>query len=67
MKVEEVSREFSYNGVKLVDPNPSFNPEQVKSFYSALYPEITSATIEGPESKGAKLVYTIKRSVGTKG
>jgi hypothetical protein len=42
-------------------------PEQVKDVYSATYPEITSASIEGPEHKGGKLVYTFRRAVGTKG
>lgn len=67
MKIETVVREFNYNGVKLVDPLPTSDPEKIKAFYSALYPEITSATVEGPESRGNKLIYTFKRSVGTKG
>lgn len=67
VQVQEVSREFHYNGVKLVDPIPTADPEKIKSFYAALYPEITSAIVEGPEYKGNKMVYTFKRSVGTKG
>lgn len=67
MKVEPLTREFHYNGVKLVDPLPSSDPEKIKAFYSALYPEIASAIVEGPEYKGSKVVYTFKRSVGTKG
>jgi PRTRC genetic system protein C len=64
---EELTREFHYNGVKLVDPIPSADPEKVKAFYSALYPEVTSAVVEGPVFRGNKAVYTFKRSVGTKG
>lgn len=67
VKVEEITREFNYNGVKLVDPLPTSDPDKIKSFYSALYPEITSAVVEGPEYRGNKMVYTFKRSVGTKG
>lgn len=67
VKVEEIIREFNYNGVKLVDPLPTSDPDKIKSFYSALYPEITSAVVEGPEYRGNKMVYTFKRSVGTKG
>jgi len=67
MRVEQAIRVFNYNGVKLADPNPSHTPEQVQSFYSAMYPEINSATVEGPEIVGRNLVYSIRRSVGTKG
>ena len=28
-----MSREFSYNGVKLPDPNPAMTPEEVRQFY----------------------------------
>lgn len=67
MKVEQLTREFSYNGLTLADPGAQMSPEQVRDVYSAAYPEITSAAIEGPERKGTKLVYTFKRAVGTKG
>lgn len=67
MKIETATREFLYNGVALKDPNPSHSLEQVREFYSAIYPEILSAAIEGPTSKGAVLVYEFRRAVGTKG
>ncbi len=31
-----------------------------------MYPEITTATIEGPEERAGKLHYTFRRAVGTK-
>ncbi|KXS30484.1 MAG: Uncharacterized protein AWT59_3389, partial [Candidatus Gallionella acididurans] len=31
------------------------------------YPELISASIEGPEKKVNNLVYTFKKGVGTKG
>lgn len=67
MDVQTLAREFRYNGVALPDPGPQFSLEQVRDFYAAMYPEITSAAIEGPESVGAKTVYTFRRAVGTKG
>lgn len=67
MKIEQLAREFHYNGLSLPDPGMQHTPEQVRDIYSAAYPEITSAAIEGPEKKGDKLVYTFKRAVGTKG
>lgn len=67
IKVTQLPRAFSYNGVELPDIGGDMTPEQVKDVYSATYPEITSASIEGPEHKGGKLVYTFRRAVGTKG
>lgn len=67
MKIENLVREFQYNGLSLPDPGAQHSPEQVRDIYSAAYPEITTAVIEGPERKGDKLVYTFKRAVGTKG
>lgn len=67
MKVVTLTRVFEYNGVKLPDVGAHLTPEQVKDVYAATYPDITSAQIEGPESKGGKLVYVFRRAVGTKG
>ena len=66
MKIEVAERVFSYNGVTLTDPDPGSTAEEVRDFYSAMYPEITTATIEGPEERGGKLHYKIARAVGTK-
>ena len=67
LKIEVLQREFAYQGVSLPDINPTWTPEQIRDLYSATYPEITTAAIEGPECKGDKLCYTFKRAVGTKG
>jgi len=67
MKVETLTRFFSYSGVELADAGAHLSPEEVKQFYTVLYPELVNAVVEGPETKGRKLVYTFKRSVGTKG
>ena len=63
------SFEYSKNGntIKLTDPDPSLTPDQVLSFYSGTYPELTTASVTGPEYKADTLVYTIKSVVGTKG
>lgn len=66
MKIEVAERSFQYNGVTLTDPGAAMSPEQVRDFYSAMYPEITTATIEGPEERSGKLLYTFRRAVGTK-
>lgn len=65
--VKDMVRSFSYNGVTLPDPGKNLSVEEVRDVYSASFPEIVSASIEGPEQKGGKLVYTFRKSVGTKG
>lgn len=67
MDIQNLTREFRYNGVVLADPNQSFTLTQVRDFFANVYPEITSADIEGPEHAGAKAIYTFRRAVGTKG
>jgi len=67
MKIECVRREFSFNGVRLPDPNPSMTIDQVRDCYCQVYPEITTAVVEGPEAVGSKLIYRFIRAVGTKG
>lgn len=66
MKIEVAERVFNYNGVNLADPGAGLPPEQVRDFYTAMYPEITTATVEGPEERAGKLHYTFRRAVGTK-
>jgi len=60
-------REFSFNGVKLGDPSNSMSPEEVRQFYAAQYPDITTASITGPETDGEKLIYRFERAIGAKG
>lgn len=67
MQAQELIREFTYNSVKLADPNPTFNLTQVRDFFAAVYPEIINADIDGPEIVGNKNVYKFRRAVGTKG
>lgn len=66
MKIETLERTFKYNGVTLNDPGAHMTPEQVKEFYSAAYPELATAVVEGPEERNGKLEYSFRRSVGTK-
>lgn len=67
VKVERLSRKFSYNGVSLPDPGANYTPEQVRDIYTANYPELVAASVEGPEVKGKVLQFTFRRAVGTKG
>jgi PRTRC genetic system protein C len=67
MDIQNLIREFRYNGVALADPGALLSLEQVRDFYASVYPEILSADIEGPQQVGAKAIYTFRRAVGTKG
>ena len=62
-----VTREFSFNGLKLPDPDPKLSPEQVRSMLAMLYPDIATASITGPEAIGDKLRYNFVRAIGAKG
>ncbi len=67
MTIEPAIREFFYQGVHLPDPPSAMTPDEVRNSYSLIYPEITTAAIEGPEAVGDKLVYRFTRAIGTKG
>jgi PRTRC genetic system protein C len=62
-----LSRSFTYNGVKLPDPDPKMTPDEVKNLYSHQYPELATAAITGPEASGDYLLYSFVRAIGTKG
>jgi PRTRC genetic system protein C len=67
MQIEPMSRRFYYLGLELPDLDPRLTPEQVRDSYSHLYPEISTATIEGPEVIDGALKFTLTRALGTKG
>jgi PRTRC genetic system protein C len=67
MQVEQMEREFTYNGVRLPDPGHKLSVDQVRDTYAAAYPEIATASLEGPEAVGNNLVYRFSRAIGSKG
>ena len=67
MKKTALIRKFQFKDIVLDDPNPSFTPDRVMSFYSQSYPELTTANVGAPESKGDTLVYKFVTSIGDKG
>jgi PRTRC genetic system protein C len=68
LEATKMDREFSFNGVKLQDINPTFTPEQIREAYLSKFPELATATIEGPEvtSSGTRK-YTFRNAIGSKG
>jgi len=69
MSTTNLRRVFVYNKQELEDPNPSANlsPEDVVAFYSRIYPELATASIEQTEIKDGVIRYEMRRAVGTKG
>ncbi len=67
MNIKVIEREFLYHGTNLADPNPKFSIEEVRSFYANQFPELTTATISGPETVGDRLRYRFERAIGSKG
>jgi PRTRC genetic system protein C len=67
MQTSVVTREFSFNGVKLPDPDPKLSPEHVRSVLATMYADIATASITGPEAVGDKLRYNFVRAIGAKG
>src|ERR1019366_2563992 len=67
IKVEKMTREFVFNGIKLPDPNPELTVEKVREIHAMTYPEISTAAVEGPEILGNRLRYTFSRAVEIRG
>ncbi len=67
MQASSVTREFTFNGVKLPDPDRKLSPEEVRAVLATMYPDIATASITGPEAVGDKLRYSFVRAIGAKG
>ena len=67
MTIETMAREFRYDGLRLPDPNAKLSVDEVRTAFSATYPEIATAAVIGPEAVGNKLVYHFTKAIGTKG
>ena len=51
----------------LEDPDSRMSISEVTDFYSINYPELTTATLHGPELEEDRAVYRFKTTIGTKG
>jgi PRTRC genetic system protein C len=65
MTIESMAREFRYDGLRLPDPNAKLSVDEVRTAFSATYPEIATAAVTGPEAVGNKLVYHFTKAIGT--
>lgn len=67
MEAKILKRVFMSNGNALTDPDPSMSPAAVKDLFSAMYPELLNAEIQGPVVTADEVVFTFHRTTGTKG
>lgn len=51
----------------LEDPDSRMSLSEVTDFYSTNHPELTTATLHGPELEEDRAVYRFKTTIGTKG
>ncbi len=67
IQVETLEREFIFEGRALPDPGSHLSVEQVREVYIPSNPDITTATVVGPETVDGKMRYTFTRAIGHKG
>ena len=51
----------------LEDPDSRMSLSEVTDFYSINYPELTTASVYGPECEDDSVVYRFNTTIGTKG
>ena len=71
LEVKGMTRSFKFKKgteyVTLADPGTDFTPDMVMSYYSNMYPELTTATVHGPVIREDMAEYEFKTTIGTKG
>ena len=71
LTITSLERVFKFENrnaeMTLQDPNPAMSPEEVMDFFSNTYPELTTATVHGPQIENDCAVYHFKTTIGTKG
>lgn len=72
MQTNSLSRKFKLvfrNAERMLDdPNPGLSLDEVKAHLSAMYPEMATASVTGPEIQADAQVYTLSaKTVGVKG
>ena len=67
IQAEALKRRFKYSGMELPDPGSSMTAAQVRDLYSATYPELTSAAVDGPKLTDGVATYEFLKAVHDKG
>jgi PRTRC genetic system protein C len=65
--IENVERKFVYSSMELDDIDASLSVDEIKNYYSNIYPELSTAYAKGPTYKDGKEVYEFMINIGTKG
>lgn len=66
LEVKPTPRIFLYGSIKLPDMS-GMSVEQIREHYTPQYPELSTATVTGPETTQAGMQYTFSRAIGSKG
>ena len=67
LNVTTIERAFRYNGQDLADPNPALDADTVMRTYATQFPELATASVEGPKIENGKQLYTFQTRIVTKG
>jgi len=71
LEIKGMTRSFRFKKgteyITLHDPDPNISPDMVMSYYSNMYPELTTATVHGPVIREDVTEYEFKTTIGTKG
>lgn len=70
LEIKGMTRSFKFKKgteyITLHDPDPNISPDMVMSYYSNMYPELTTATVHGPVIREDMTEYEFKTTIGTK-
>lgn len=65
---ERIRRAFRVGSAEIGDPDPNMTTEQVRQMLAQSgYPQLTNATVTGPEVINGKHIWTFAPAVKTKG
>ena len=71
LEIKGMTRSFRFKKgteyITLQDPDPNISPDMIMSYYSNLYPELTTSTVHGPLFKDDTVQYEFRTVIGTKG
>ena len=66
LQIKATPRIILYGSIKLPDM-PGLSIDQIREHYTPQYPELSCATVTGPEATQAGMQYTFSRAIGSKG
>lgn len=71
LNVKNTKRKFiievNKKKVELIDPHPNMSIQEVINHHVSKYPQLATATVDGPKMEKDAAVYEFKTTIGTKG